>query len=100
MAVDAVVYLAALPLSVLPGPNPFTWYASFRAIGHLLSAMGAHHGLRRTVWHYVPCAPLVDLRRCQALDPVARDTLAHNVAIRLELGHLAAFVERMTSIRP
>jgi len=100
MVVDTCAYLASLPLSVLPGPNPLSWYFSFRAIGHLLSVAGAWRGLRRAAWSYVPCAPLADLRRCRELDPVACDALANVVARRLDLRHLAAFVERMTAIRP
>lgn len=100
MIVDTIAYLASLPLSVFPGPNPFSWYFSFRAIGHLLSVMGAQHGIRKAVWRHVPCPPLTELRRCGALGPVERDTLAHDVAERLDVHHMAAFVERMTSIRP
>ena len=89
-----------LPLAPLPGPNLPGYYFTFRAVGHLLSTMGARHGMRRVVWKYVPSAEMTDLRACASLDPAARDAIAHRVAARLNLPHLATFVERMTAVKP
>jgi len=95
MAVDTLIYLASLPLTPIPGPNLLSLYFSFRAIGHLLSWMGARHGLRRVRWHFVASAPLTDLRRLPSLAPADREALARDVAARLALRHLDIFVERM-----
>jgi hypothetical protein len=98
--VDACGFLALLPLSAIPGPNLPCYYFAFRMAGHFLSAMGARHGLKHVAWRYVPNRALTELRGCDALDVPAREALAHDVAARLNLRHLATFVERMTAVRP
>lgn len=100
MIIDACGFLAFLPLSLIPGPNLPTYYFSFRMIGHFLSALGARNGLRRVAWSYVPSAEMTELRACAALEPAARDALAHDVAKRLNLRHLATFVERLSAVKP
>ena len=95
MVVDTLVYLASLPLTPIPGPNVLSLYFSFRAIGHLLSWMGARHGLRRVRWAFVASAPLADLRRVPALARADALALARDVASRLALRHLDVFVERV-----
>ncbi|HNV03642.1 MAG TPA: hypothetical protein PLN93_02185 [Vicinamibacterales bacterium] len=96
MIVDGLLYLAALPLTPLPGPNVPSIYFSFRAIGHLLSWLGARRGLRRVRWRFEPSAPLADLRRAASMDGERRVALAREVAGRLGLRHLEAFVSRVT----
>jgi len=100
MCIDACGFLAFLPLSLIPGPNLPTYYFSFRMIGHFLSALGARNGRRRVAWSYRPSAAMTALRACAGLEPEARDALAHDVAARLNLRHLARFVERMTAVKP
>ena len=100
MTIDAIVYLASLPLTPIPGPNVLALYFSFRAIGHLLSWMGARHGLQRVRWEFVACAPLTELRRLASLAPADRTALARDVASRLALRHLDVFVERMSLAGP
>jgi len=88
-------YLAALPLSFWPGPNLLTFFFSFRALGHLLSWLGARQGLRRVQWRFSACPPLTDLRRLPSMRPGDRGALAREVAAALDLHHLDTFVERM-----
>ncbi len=95
MIVDALVYVASLPLTPIPGPNVLSLYFSFRAIGHLLSWRGARQGLSRVRWQFVASAPLADLRRIESLTGADREALARDVAARLGLRHLDMFVERM-----
>lgn len=100
MCVNACGFLVFLPLSLIPGPNLPTYYFSFRMIGHFLSALGARNGRRRVIWRYAPSAEMTALRACATLEPEARDSLAHDVAGRLNLRHLATFVERLTAVKP
>jgi hypothetical protein len=98
--VDACGFLAFLPLTLIPGPNLPALYFTFRTVGHCLCAMGARHGLTRVGWSYVRSVEMTELRACAGLAAPARDALAHNVAARLNLRHLATFVERMTAVKP
>jgi hypothetical protein len=100
MIVDAAIYLASLPLTPLPGPNVLALYFSFRAVGHLLSWLGARHGLRAVQWRYASCAPLTTLRRVPAMNPATREALVRDVAAQLTLRHLDTFVERIALGRP
>lgn len=100
MVVDSVVYLASLPLTPIPGPNVLAIYFSFRALGHLLSWLGARHGLRGVRWTYVASPPLTELRHLKAMKPSDRAALARDVAARLSLRHLDTFVARMALAGP
>jgi hypothetical protein len=100
MIVDALVYLASLPLTPIPGPNVLALYFSFRAIGHFLSWLGARHGLNGVRWAPAASPPLTELRRLPAMKPGERSALARDVASRLGLRHLDTFVERMTLAGP
>ena len=98
--IDGCGYLGSLVLTPLPGPNLLAYYFVFRTVGHILSAVGARHGLRRVQWQYEPCPPLTDLRACAGMAPDRRDALAHEVARRLALEHLERFVERVAAAGP
>lgn len=100
MLVDASVYLASLPLTPIPGPNVLALYFAFRAVGHLLSWMGARQGLTRVRWQYVSCAPLTTLRQLPTMTPAERKGLAREVAGSLALHHLDTFVERIALAGP
>jgi hypothetical protein len=100
MIVDALVYVASLPLTPIPGPNVLSLYFSFRAIGHLLSWRGARQGLTRVRWQFVASAPLTELRRLETLSGTDREALARDVAARLGLRHLDTFVERIALAGP
>jgi len=93
--VHTLAYLAALPLSAIPGPNVFTWFFAFRALGHLLSWMGTRQGRSRVQWAFVACPPLTALRRLPAAAPADRASIAREAAAALHLHHLDTFVERM-----
>jgi hypothetical protein len=93
--VHTLAYLAALPLSALPGPNFLTWFFGFRALGHLLSWMGTRQGRSRVRWSFAACPPLTALRRLPSTSPADRAPLAREVAQALNLPHLDTFVERM-----
>jgi len=100
MIVDAGVYVASLPLTPIPGPNVLALYFSFRAIGHLLSWLGARNGLRRVEWTYAASRPLADLRRLPALRADDQAALAREVAARLNLRHLDTFLARIALAGP
>jgi len=100
MIVDTTLYLASLPLTPIPGPNFLALYFSFRAIGHLLSWMGARHGLRQVGWRYAASDALTDLRRLPGLKAADQAALARDVASRLSLRHLDTFLARMTLASP
>jgi len=74
---------------------PFLYF-SFRAIGHWFSMRGAAHGLDQVSWSGRPCPPLGELRDISALEPGVREARVHDIAARLRLQHLSAFVERVT----
>jgi hypothetical protein len=100
MIVDSGVYLASLPLTPIPGPNVLALYFSFRAIGHLLSWLGARNGLRRVQWTCHASGPLADLRRLPGLNAADQTALARDVADRLRLRHLDTFLARMALAGP
>ncbi|MFN8058906.1 MAG: hypothetical protein U0Q12_07040 [Vicinamibacterales bacterium] len=95
LAVNAVLLVASSVLTVIPGPNVVALYFSFRVVGHYLSIRGAKQGLSGTAWTAEASAPLADLRRAIALEPGLREARVSDVATRLELRHLATFVQRM-----
>jgi hypothetical protein len=92
--IDALGYLACLPLTILPGPNLATYYFVFRAVGHFFSWRGARHGLLRVAWRLEPSGPLAELRQAAPLRGAEAHALVRRVAEALELTHLEAFVER------
>jgi hypothetical protein len=92
--------VASLPLTPIPGPNVLALYFSFRAIGHLLSWLGARNGLRRVEWTYAASRPLADLRRLPALRADDQAALAREVAARLNLRHLDTFLARIALAGP
>ena len=81
-------------LFFVPGPNLIAYYFTFFFVGHLLAWRGAGNGLRRVVWRTSESAPLVELREILTLEPAERARHVRDVEARLELEHLAAFVER------
>ena len=91
---DAVGLIVSALFMIVPGPNLLAYYFTFRVVGHYFSRRGARQGLDRVIWHTETCAPLVDLRQALVLDPSQRGRLVREIAVRLELEHLAAFFER------
>ena len=81
-------------LFFVPGPNLIAYYFVFRSVGHWLAWRGALNGLGAVVWQPRQSQPLADLRGVLSLDPDVRARHVRDVEARLELDHLAAFVER------
>ena len=100
LIVNGILLIASAVLAPLPGPNLVAYYFAFRVAGHYLARAGAVNGAEHVRWGLRPSADLVDLRRAVALDPAARDGLVHEVAARLSLQHLAAFVDRVALPTP
>ena len=95
LIVDGILAVSLGPLALLPGPNLIAYYFVFRSVGHLLAWRGARNGLGRVDWHTHESPPLGDLRGILSLNPDARARHVRDVEARLELEHLAAFVERI-----
>jgi Mitochondrial K+-H+ exchange-related len=94
MVIDFIAYLACLPLTPLPGPNLPAFYFVFRTVGHVFAWMGARHGMTHVAWHLEPSEPLAKLRSVSSLTGVERYALVHEIADRLQLRRLDAFLER------
>ena len=86
-------------LFFVPGPNLIAYYFTFRAVGHLLAWRGARHGRAGVRWRTRGSGPLAELSRLRSWPPEERAHRVRDVAARLELEHLAAFVERMAAVR-
>jgi hypothetical protein len=91
---DALGLLGSFLLVPIPGPNFLLYYFGFRVVGHYLSLRGARQGLNVTTWRTEPRAPLTELRRLVALDPASREQHVNDIALRLQLEHLATFFRR------
>lgn len=95
LVVDTLGLVLSGPLALVPGPNVLAYYFAFRVVGHWLSMRGAAQGLHRVAWSGRPCPPLTELRDVVLLESAARDARVHDIAARLRLPHLTAFVERV-----
>ena len=96
LIIDGIISAILGPLLFfVPGPNLVAYYFTFRAVGHFLSWRGASHGLHKVTWRAWSSPPLAELRRTLTRPPEQRAEHVRQVAARLELEHLAAFVERM-----
>ncbi len=92
--IDALGFVASGVLFFVPGPNAVAYYFLFRLVGHYLSMQGARQGLSVVRWRTEGSAPLAELRRAIALEPAAREERVQEVAVRLNLEHLASFFAR------
>lgn len=92
---DALGLIASFLLVPIPGPNLLLYFFAFRVVGHFLSLRGARQGLNVTTWGVQPRAPLTELRRAAALDPESREQQVNDIAVRLNLEHLATFFQRI-----
>jgi hypothetical protein len=91
---DSLGLVGSFLLVPIPGPNLLLYYFAFRVVGHYLSLRGARQGLTATVWQTEPRAPLTDLRAAMRLDPDSRERHVNEIALRLQLEHLATFFRR------
>ncbi|MGE5358012.1 MAG: hypothetical protein ACM3NQ_03280 [Bacteroidales bacterium] len=96
VVVHAVAAGLSLLLMPIPGPNLLGYYFTFRFVGHYLSRGGAVNGLDRVEWHFQPTTALTELRRAMTLEHASRHRSIADIASRLRLEHLAAFVERLS----
>jgi len=94
LTIDALGFIASGLLFFVPGPNAVAYYFAFRLVGHYLSMRGARQGLSVVRWRSEGSAPLAELRRAIALEPAAREERVQDVAVRLNLEHLASFFAR------
>jgi hypothetical protein len=95
LAIDSVLMVLSAALILVPGPNVVGYYFAFRVVGHYLSWRGARQGLDVVVWKTEPSEPLAELRQAIDLNQPQREIKLGDVASRLRLDHLAAFVERI-----
>jgi hypothetical protein len=95
LCIDGVLLILSGALVLVPGPNLIGYYFAFRVVGHFLSWRGARKGLERVKWELVASEPLSDLRRAMTLAPLQRERRLVDIASRLQLDHLATFVERV-----
>ncbi len=95
LVIDGVAFLVSGILAIVPGPNLIAYLFAFRVVGHWLSVRGARQGLRYVAWTGRPAADLVALRRLPALDRPDQFALVEDVARRLDLPSLPAFLTRV-----
>lgn len=94
LVADGLILIVTGVVAIIPGPNLLAYYFTFRCVGHFLSWRGARHGLSGVNWTTEPSAPLTALRDVSTLEPSRRAERVRDVASRLHLDRLAAFVER------
>jgi hypothetical protein len=95
LLVNVVLLIAAGVLAIVPGPNLIAYYFAFRVVGHYFAMRGAGQGLARVAWSLEMSPVLGDLRQALRLDPPARHVQVRDIGLRLDLPHLATFVERV-----
>ncbi len=95
LIIDSIGLVLSGLLMLIPGPNVIAYYFTFRVVGHYLSMRGARQGLIRMQWTTTPSDALAELGRAITMAPELRTQHVHDVATRLQLQHLAAFVERV-----
>lgn len=95
LAVDGALAAITGPLFFfVPGPNLVAYFFLFRFVGHYLAWRGARQGLDGVRWHTRASGPLAEIRRALTLEGADRERRVRDVASRLRLEHLAAFVRR------
>ena len=97
VAVDTLIVLVCLPLTVIPGPNVPSLYFTFRAIGHFLSMRGAQRGLTGVAWRMSASIELAAIRQALQLNALDRRARVDDLAAALGLDRLGAFVDRVAS---
>ncbi len=94
VVIDALLFILAGLLTILPGPNVIAYYVGFRLVGHYLSMRGARQALDSVQWTTSASTPLAELRRAITLDPDAREARVSAIASELQLERLASFFRR------
>jgi hypothetical protein len=91
--IDLALLIPALLLTIIPGPNIVGLYFTFQAVGHFLSWRGGKQGLTGATWTYEACPDLTELREAMRLDTPHRQRRFRELANRLQLEHLATFLD-------
>ncbi len=94
-AAHAVFFALGGVLAPLPGPNLVAYLFAFRMVGHWLSMRGAVQGLTRVQWTPRASGALAEMTEALTLPPEARHPRVADIAARLNLKDLPAFVERV-----
>ncbi len=97
--IDGLLFLACVPLTVIPGPNLPALYFACRATGHALAYRGAVRGRDLVTWDVVPREALTTVRYAASLDPGARVTTIERASHDLGLPRLGAFLTRVGRAR-
>lgn len=93
LLIDTALLVPAAFLTVIPGPNIVGLYFLFQVVSHYLSWTGARCGLALMPWRVSASADLAELRGALSLAPPQRQQRFAELASRLRLEHLAAFLE-------
>ncbi len=93
--IDLLLLILVAPLMLVPGPNVPGFYFFFQVVGHLLSYLGARHGLKDVTWTIRQNPALTELRALLAEAAPQRTRRVHELAARLRLQHLATFFEQV-----
>lgn len=95
--IDLALLILVTPLVLVPGPNLPGFYFAFQVGGHVLSWLGARHGLSGVQWTIRPNVALTELRALLADTAPHRMRRLHELAARLRLQHLATFFEQVAA---
>jgi Mitochondrial K+-H+ exchange-related len=93
MLIDLALLIPSALLTVIPGPNIIGLYFTFQVVGHFLSWRGGKQGLTRANWTFKPSPDLAELREVMKLAPPQRHRRFRELANRLQLEHLATFLD-------
>jgi hypothetical protein len=94
LVIDAVLLLASVPLTVIPGPNVAAWYFTFRVVGHFLSMRGAGRGRDLVTWDSAPSKELSAIPAALRLAHAERVKRLNQLSEALGLTRLSSFIER------
>jgi hypothetical protein len=97
LGLDSAAFVASGLVALIPGPNLLAYFFAFRLVGHYFSLRGARHGLNGVRWTMRTSAPLTAVRAALALPYPERVGRLQDLAGRLRLRHLVAFVERVAA---
>jgi hypothetical protein len=94
LVIDLVGAALSGLLILVPGPNFIGYYFVFRIVGHYFSLRGARRAMTVVTWTAQPSLPLGQLRPLLSEDPEARAERVRQIAVELNLEHLASFFQR------
>jgi len=92
-AVAAVLFVPALLLTLVPGPNVIGYFVTGRGVGHYFSWRGARRAVHAS-WEFSPEPALAELGSLADLPRDARASRVGAIAARMHLPSLSAFFDR------